>query len=123
MVDFSALIQQEVQSQNEDRGEWSGSLGGQDVTIYAKPLCTADHDYVAKRGHRDFLVNPSLAGMVEMLARKAEDESGKKIFKPAKDVPVLKRLGQDKISDIFGSLFGDQMEPESDEEFEERVGN
>ena len=123
MVDFNALIQQEVQSQHEDRGEWSGSLGGQDVTIYAKPLCAADHEYVAKRGHRDFLVNPTIAGMVEMLARKAEDENGNKIFKPNRDVPVLKRLGQDKIGDIFRSLFGDQVEPETADQFEERVGN
>jgi hypothetical protein len=123
MVDFSALIREEAQTTSNNRNEWSGEIGGTEVTIYAKPLCPADFDYVGKRGYRDFAVSPSMGGMVELIARKAETESGTKCFKPNSDVAVMKRWGNEKIGSIFAALFGDDLEPETEEQYEARVGN
>ena len=54
MVDFSALVREEAQTASNNRNEWSGEIGGTEVTIYAKPLCPADFDYLGKRGYRGF---------------------------------------------------------------------
>lgn len=123
MVDFAALVQEEAQKNSSSRSEWSGKIGDTEVTLYAKPLCPADFDYVGKRGYRDFLTAPSLGGMVELIIRKAESESGVKCFSPNRDSKPMKLWGQDKVGEIFGDLFGDQMESEGDEQFEARVGN
>lgn len=122
-MDFNALLTAELKTQNETRTEWSGELGGTPVTLYAKPLCPADHEYVAKKGYRDFLMNPTLPAMAHMIARKAESENGTKAFRPNADVPLLMKLDQDKLSEVFAGLFGDQLEPETEEGFEDRVGN
>lgn len=123
MVDFAALVKEEAQTTASTRSEWKGKLGETDVTLYSKPLCPADFDYVGKRGYRDFLTAPSLGGMVELIVRKAETQDGQKCFSPNRDVPVMKRWGQDKVGEIFGELFGDQLDAETEEQFEARVGN
>lgn len=123
MVDFAALAIEEAQTAAADRSEWNGKLGTTDVTIYAKPLCGADFDYVGKKGYRDFLTNPSMGGMVHLIIRKAETDGGQKCFTPNRDFPVLMKWGQDKVGEIFGELFGDQMDPETEDQFEARVGN
>lgn len=123
MIDFSALVTEEARTASANRSEWTGEIGETEVTLYSKPICGADFDYLAKRGYRDFMANPTIGGMIEMIAHKAETEAGIKCFKPNQHVPLMKRWGTDKIGEIFGELFGDQMEPETDEDFEARVGN
>ncbi len=122
-MNIDELLQAEVAQANADLREWSGELGGQDVTIYSKPLCPRDFDYLKKKGHPDFTISPSVSGMVEMIAYKAQDENGAKMFKPNKHVPLLLRVSTKKIGEVFSGLFGDDMESEDDEAFEERVGN
>lgn len=122
MVDFSALIREEAKSSK--RTEWSGVLGGENVTLYAKQLTPADNEIVLRK-YPDFNTSMNMAGMAMYIAVKAEDESGKKVFSVNRDLPVLKTLGQDKIGEIFSGLFRDQVEAiDSDADgHEDRVGN
>jgi len=121
-MDIASLFQQEV-SASDDRGSWTGDVAGEEVTLYAKPLCPKDHEYVRKKGYPDFMTNMPIGAMVHIIAFKAETEDGKKVFKPNAHVPILMRMGQDKIGDIFGELFRDQLDEEDEAKFEERVGN
>jgi len=123
MTNFAELIRKEVAQSAQDRGTWTGELGGTTVTIYAKPLCPADHEYARKKGYPDFMSNMPMGAMVHLLARKAESEAGSPIFRPNADVPILNKMGQDKIAEIFGELFAGQMEGEDDAAHEERLGN
>lgn len=122
-MDIAQLITEEARTSAAYRSKWVGAIGGEEVTFYAKPLCAADFEYLAKRGVRDFMVNPTLTGMVEMIIHKAELENGTRVFKPNRDAPIMKKWDQSKIGDIFGELFGEQLEPETEEGFEERVKN
>lgn len=97
---------------------WSGELGGQTVTLTATPLTTRDMTTI-RRQHPDFQVNPSLAGMLDLLLIKALDDTGEKAFDLA-DKPFLLRVSATKIGEIFGALFGGQFDPEDEQGFEER---
>lgn len=123
-MNWDDLIKAEIAATNNNLSEWTGEFGGTPVTIYAKPLCPADHDAIAKQGYRDFFMNPTMGGMVAMIMRKAQDENGNRIFpKPNVHGPLLHRVGQTKIAEIFTALFGADIEAEDDEAFEARVGN
>lgn len=123
MINFAELVTEEAQTARSARTEWTGTMGSETVTLYAKPLCGADFDKLAGKGYRDFMANPTLGGMVLLIAMKAETEAGQKCFNVNRDVKPMKLWNQDKIAEIFGALFGDQLEAETDEEFEARVGN
>lgn len=123
-MNIDELLIEEIRASNADRKSWTGTLGGTTVTMYAKPMCPADFEYVAKRGYRDFLANPTMGGMIEMIVRKAEHEDGKKMFpSPNKTVPLLSKIGNTKVASIFTELFSEDMVSETSDEFEERVGN
>ncbi len=97
---------------------WTGELGGQTITLTATPLTPRDMTAV-RRQHPDFQVNPSLAGMVDLILIKAMDDTGEKAF-DLTDKPILLRTSASKIGEIFGGLFGAQFESEDEQGFEER---
>lgn len=117
------LLAAQVRETNANRNSWTGEIGGSEVTWYAKPLCPKDFEIVSKRGHSGFLSNPTMGGMVEMLLHKIEDDSGTKVFSPNAHRPVMMRIGTSLVSEIFGALFGDDLDVETDDEFGERLGN
>lgn len=116
---FTDAIKAEVSSYEES--SWSGELGGVAVKLFAKPITPADMTKIARR-HPDFQSRPDLAGMVDMIILKARDAEGEQAF-DVSDRPFLNRLKGGQIGDIFGGLFGDAFEPETDEAFEERKKN
>lgn len=97
---------------------WSGEVGGQQLILSAGPLSTKDMTWI-RRQYPDFQVNPSLAGMIELIIMKARDPDGEKAF-DLTDKPFLSRLATNRVGEIFGALFGDQFEPETEAGFEER---
>lgn len=117
---FSQALKDEVSSLAESR--WEGSIGGNDVVLVAKPLSPLDMQAVTKK-HRDFMSNPNVEGMVDLIMRKARAEGADTVAFEAVDRPYLMRLSMEKISGIFGALFRDQLESDADEEIEKQKGN
>lgn len=113
---FSDALRAEVSSYTGST--WTGELGGSLVTLTASPLTAKDMTAI-RRAHPDFQVNPSLAGMVDLILLKARDEADEKAF-DLTDKPILLRMSANKVGEIFGGLFGAQFEPEDEQGFEER---
>ena len=120
-MNIDELLKAQIESQN--RSEWTGDFGGSEVTFYTRPLCPADYDVLKRRGYGDFLSNPTAGGMVEMLLHKVENEAGNKVFRPNAHRPMLNKVGANKIGELFGALFGSDLDSEDEEQFEERLGN
>lgn len=116
MGKFSDALRAEVSSYSDS--EWAGEIGGARITLVASPLTPKDMT-VIRRQHPDFQVNPSLAGMVDLIMMKARDADGEKAF-DVTDKPFLLRVSATKIGEIFGGLFGSQFDSEDEESFEER---
>lgn len=116
---FSDAIRAEVSSYVDS--VWTGELGGSQVTLTATPITPKDMT-VIRRQHPDFQVNPSLAGMVDLIMMKARDEAGEKAF-DLTDKPFMLRVSATKIGEIFGGLFGSQFEAEDEQGFEDRKKN
>lgn len=113
---FSENLKNEISSYVG--ASWSGELGGQQITLTATPLSAKDMTFI-RRQHPDFQVNPSLAGMIDLIMLKAHDVDGVKAF-DLTDKPFLLRVSATKVGEIFGGLFGDQFEPDDEDGFEER---
>lgn len=121
-MDIHALLKKELADQS--RSEWTGFLGGSKVTLYAKPLSPGDNHAVLAK-YPNFNQSMDMEGMAYYIVLKAEDDDGKRVFAEGRDMPLLRRLGQVKIGEIFRGLFGDQVE-EMDPDgngHEDRVGN
>ena len=119
MADFDALLAAEVSGYEEK--SWTGQLGGGTVTLTAKPLTPADLQFV-ERKFKGFTSAPTPEGMVELIIRKARSDD-KQAFIHGKHAALLNRVHMNKIGEIFGALFGDQVTSEEDDEkFEARVG-
>lgn len=113
---FSDNLRKEISSYAD--ATWTGELGGQQITLAAAPLSTKDMTTI-RRQHPDFQVNPSLAGMIDLIMLKANDTNGDKAF-DLTDKPFLLRVSATKIGEIFGGLFGGQFDPDDEAAFDER---
>lgn len=102
-----------------EKSSWTGEIGGMEVTLHATPITARDVERV-RRKFGEAITTP--AAMAEMISIKATDEHGKQVFGP-KLRPLLDRLRTTVIGGMFEGLFGDQLEEETDEGFEDRVGN
>lgn len=105
-MDFAQLIKEEV-STYEHR-TWEGELAGQEVKIHSKPLTPRDFDLVLRK-FPDFMTQTQPAGMCLLIARKAEDENGQRLLQNGQEV-LLQRLDVRVVGEMFGSLFGADME-------------
>lgn len=113
-------LKAELASITETTAEFE--VNGRKVTLVAKPLTPADMTEITKR-HRDFVSNPNMEGMIDLLIRKARiDGQSTKAFDAA-DKPFLMKLPTTKIGDLFTTLFGEQLEKDADEEIEAHKGN
>ena len=119
MIDITAALKAEIGSYT--RNEWSGQIGGQEVTLYSKPITPGDISYVT-RHQADFVSAPAPAGMAELIIHKAEDEHGNKVFSRGKHLVFLTRMKTNMIGEIFAGLFGDSFATDADDELEARVG-
>ena len=111
----------EAEASSYEGTTWKGTLGGEEVTLHARPLTGADMSYITRK-HPEFMLKPSMDGMVDLIIRKATDEAGDRAFTVA-DRVAMTRLTVEKIGEIFGGLFGDQMVEDADEDHEARVKN
>jgi hypothetical protein len=73
------------------------------LVIYYGAVTGSDIDKV-QRKHKDFLTNPTMPAMVEVLLIKSEDEHGEKIF-TLEDKPTLMREPFEIITRVFGTVF------------------
>ena len=73
------------------------------LLMYISSLTCADLDKL-QRKHKDFLTNPTINGMVDMIILKAEDREGQKLF-TLEDKPFLMREELNTVSRIAGEMF------------------
>lgn len=104
-----------------ERNSITVSLGGQETTLYAKPLTGADLDQLMRK-HPKFAEAPTLAATADLLIAKCETESGDKAF-DMEDKPFLLRVDLSKINQIRAVLFPDQQLDISDGSITEEMGN
>jgi len=85
-----------------DVEEWGDE--GKPLRLYFMPVTVRDVEKL-QRKHKDFLSNPTLGSMVDLIIDKAEDEKGEKAF-TIEDRPIL--LGEmiPVIANVFGAVFG-----------------
>jgi len=81
--------------------EWGD--GDTPLQLYFGPVTGRDIDKV-QRKHKDFLTNPTMASMVDMIIIKAEDVEGEKLFS-IEDKQVLLGEPISTIGNVFGSVF------------------
>lgn len=121
MAKFSHLVAEEARSYDDT--EWSGKIGGEDITLFAKPLTGSDFEYAAKRTKNPGFANsPTLDGMVELIIRKAKADDGNRAFDLG-DKTVMMAWNVELTGEIFRGLFGDALVAETDEDFEDRIKN
>jgi|13_taG_2_1085334.scaffolds.fasta_scaffold07129_3 hypothetical protein len=81
--------------------EWGD--GNAPLYIHYGAVTGQDIDRVTRK-HKDFLSNPTIAAMVELIIIKAEDEQGEKLF-TIEDKKVLLNEPITLITGIFSSVF------------------
>ncbi len=116
---FAERLKKEIVSY--DRNSVTVDFGGQETTLYAKPLTGADLDQLMKR-HPKFAEAPTLGATVDLLIAKCEDLDGNKAFDMG-DKPELLRVELSKINRIRAALFPDQDVDLTDESVDAEVGN
>lgn len=73
------------------------------LLMYISSLTCSDLDKL-QRKHKDFITNPTISGMVDMIILKAEDKEGEKLF-TLEDKPFLMREELNTVSKIAGEMF------------------
>lgn len=108
-MNISDLLKAEIASQNEDTREWTGKIGGEEVTLYATPISPYDTKVVTGK-FPNFEMSPSAAAMCYLICHKATDKDGNKVFNKDKDARYMERLPMEFTSEISQALFGDDFE-------------
>jgi len=76
------------------------------LLIYYSDVSAREIEKVRSK-HKDFLSNPSIAAMVEIIIMKAETQDGEKVF-TLEDKPILMGEPVDVIANLFGSIFSSE---------------
>ena len=84
-----------------DVAEWGED--GVPLTVYVGMLTCADVDRL-QRKHPNFMSNPTVAAMVDLIIMKAEDKDGEKLF-TLEDKPILMRESVTVVSKVAGEMF------------------
>lgn len=125
MFDMNKALAAELEKNNTQLSEWTGEIGDQEVTLYAKPLSSAAIQRVMKT-HKDFLSNPSPSAMVLTIIQNAIMADGTKAFMP-KHFEFLDKMPMKRIMSMFNDLFADSFAQaqvsEDDEEEQEQEKN
>jgi hypothetical protein len=102
-----------------ERNSVTITLGGEPVTIYAKPLTGMEIDKIITR-HPKFATNPTNAAIVDIIIMKAEVESGEAAFdvgdKPAllmRDISLLTQMHQGLFPPADTDLTEEAVEAET----------
>lgn len=121
MGKFNELLKATVAEQPDSSTQLT-LAGDKVVSLVAKPLRPIDLTNI-KRQHPDFMSNPTLEGMVDLIIAKARDREDDAQAFDARDKPFLMRMDSTVITKAFGDLFGAQLEVVADEEIEKKKGN
>lgn len=89
--------------------EWAEEV----PVIYVRPLTAGDVDRIQKK-HKDFINNPTIAGMVDLVILKSEDEQGDKLFS-LEDRAFLMGEPLSVISQVAEQMFSDVVSAEDAE--------
>ena len=119
MVDITALLKAAVASTDDTKAVMNFP-GGVSVNVYASPLTPNDLKIVGRK-HPNFMLQPTMEGMVDLLVQKAKGDDGAKLF-TLEHKPDLMRLSSTVITGLFGDLFGEQMTFDDEEGQEARKG-
>lgn len=110
-MDITALLNAAIAETAES--ESTMILAGTEVKLFASALTPNDMKIIS-REHPNFMMNPTMAGMVSLIILKARGSDGQKLF-TLEHKPLLMRLSSALITGVFGELFGEQMTPEDEE--------
>jgi hypothetical protein len=92
--------------------EWGDDSG--DFKMYCKPLTCYDLNIIQKK-HPNFLVNTTIASMVDLIVMKAESVDGEKLFTGGEDKVDLMGEETNIISEIANQMFSEIQDPQEAE--------
>lgn len=105
-------IGEQISSNTElERTEVSVAEWGQDgepLVLYATPLLAGEFSRLQKK-HKDFINNPSVDGLVDLIIMKAQDNQGEKVFDIG-DRPILLRQPIGIVTTVATSLMGNLLD-------------
>lgn len=84
--------------------EWGDESGA--FKLYCRPITCFDLDQLQKK-HPNFLTNTTVGAMVDLIAMKALDESGNKLFTSAEDRIDLMGEETNVITAIANQMFAE----------------
>ncbi len=87
--------------------------GDSPCVLYFTPVSARDIDQVSRK-HPTLLRDTTLPGMVDMIIRKCEDESGDPVF-TLEDKPILMGEQVTTLTSIFSAIFDSGAEDEDQE--------
>lgn len=120
-MDMMALLKAQVEADSDALATSKVTIGGAEVTLMASALTGQDMAF-ARRKQADFMSNPSLETMVDLIIRKAKLPDGNSAF-TLEHKPMLTRLKVSLVSGIFSDLFGDSLSfDQTEDEAEARKG-
>jgi len=96
--------------------EWSDSRKAftwRGQTLYAGAVTVSDLQHILKK-HPNVMNGTDLAGMVEVIIRKVEDEKGERVF-TLEHKPKLMRMPVGDVADLFNQVFSGIETPEDAE--------
>lgn len=86
--------------------EWADPETGEPTILYVTDLLAGEFNRLQKK-HKDFINNPTVEAMVDLLIMKAQDENGDKVFdledKPKmlrQPLALIMRVATDCISEL-----------------------
>ena len=112
MADITALLK--AAAAEMDDAKTVMVLAGTPVTLYSSPLTPNDMKVIARK-HPNFMLQPSMEGMVDLIILKAKSDDGEKVFN-LEHKPLLMRLSSNIVTAAFGDLFGEQLTSDEDED-------
>ena len=114
-MDMMALLRAQVEAEAEIFATSTIVLGGVEITLTSTALTGQDMTFARKK-QADFMSNPSMETMVDLLIRKAKLASGGGAAFDLTHKPMLLRLKTSLVSGVFSDLFGDQLVTDDPEE-------
>ncbi len=81
----------------EDWGE-----GDQPLRLYFTTVSARDMEQI-QRKHKDFINNPTMSAMIDLIIRKCESDAGEKAF-TLEDKPILMGEPINLIAKVFGAV-------------------
>jgi len=83
-----------------DVEEWGE--GDQQLRLYFTTVSARDMEQI-QRKHKDFINNPTMSAMIDMIIRKCESDAGESVF-TLEDKPILMGEPINLIARVFGSI-------------------